>query len=249
MTEPQSTGEHKFNPRIGALLWGIGGAVLGAISAAALVATHMTAVINFLQFLFPQLGPFDASITIASPSVVGRPRLSQKAFDGGRSEPAVELKIEYVEIVTGRSQLKHCYSELQLERTRYPASSTPVQRPSNFHELIDEVFFLPQKHYGGQATLWRRCTGRVAGPIALDLPALQSPTIPTQDERLTRLVCIGEHQRVCGPNTVWLSCGSSASNWAQKTFPNACRNVREDRLSSVGGNRCGYSVVQVICTQ
>lgn len=228
------------------LLWGIGGAILGAIGTVALLTQQITTIANAVQNVFPQIGPFDAAITIASPSVMGNPQLTQRAFNGGTIESAVELNVQFIETTSGRSKLDRCYSELQLSQSKYPSMSQPVQRPSDSQQLVEETFFVPQKQYGGQATLWRQCIRRVAQPTAFSLPSLQDMS---KQQQTTYVVCIGEYQRACGGNAIWLGCGSNASKWAQSAHPAECKNVKEQTLSDVSGNKCGYATVQVSCSQ
>ena len=220
---------------------GHGGVIIGAIGTV-LLTQQITTIANAVQYVFPQIGPFDAAITIANPSVIGDSKLTQKAFDRGTVEPAVELQVQFIETTTGRSKLDQCYSELQLSQNKYPSTSQPLQRPSDSQQVVDEKFFLPQKQYGGQATLWRRCIRRVAQPTAFNLPSLQDVS---KQQQTTYVVCIGEYQRACGGNATWLGCGSNASKWAQQAHPAECKNVKEQTLSDVGGNKCGYATVQV----
>jgi hypothetical protein len=229
----------------GNLLWGVGGAVIGVIGTIALLTQQIATIANAVQYFLPQIGPFDALITISNASVEGNPKLTQKAFAGGAMQPAVELAVQYIEVTTGRSKLDQCYSEIQLGENRYPSTSIPVQRPSDSQQLVTETFFVPQTQYGGQATLWRQCIRRVATPIPLNLPALQDTTTQQQT---TYVVCIGEYQKACGSSTTWLGCGANASKWAQNAHPAQCKTAKEQVLSDVGGNQCGYATIQVTCT-
>src|SRR5215471_3011962 len=104
------------------LLWGVGGVVLGVIGTLALLTQQITTIANALQSIFPQIGPFDAAITIASPTVIGNPKQTQRVFNGGPPEPAVELHVQFIETTTGRSKLDQCYSELQLAHSKYPST-------------------------------------------------------------------------------------------------------------------------------
>ncbi|MGX5828547.1 hypothetical protein [Mesorhizobium sp. 43Arga] len=228
------------------LAWGFGGAVLGAIGTIAVLSQNATAIANGVQYFFPQIGPFDASITISNPTVLGGPKITTKTFDGGASEPAVELSVEFIEATTGHSQLDDCYSELVLSQTKYPSTSKPVQRPSNSTQVVDETFYVPQKQYGGQATLLRQCIRRVAPPIPVNLPGL--PVLIAQ-QQTTYVVCVGEYSQACRGNATWLPCGSDPSVWAKKNHPAECKNVAAVTLSDVSGNKCGYATVQVTCTQ
>jgi hypothetical protein len=56
-------------------------------------------------------------------------------------------------------------------------------------------------------------------------------------------VCNGEYQGSCPPSTVWLPCGASVKNWVD----GQCTSASITRISSRDGNRCGYSIDQVLC--
>jgi hypothetical protein len=57
-------------------------------------------------------------------------------------------------------------------------------------------------------------------------------------------ICSGEYERACQPHDVYLYCGDSAEAWAKKR----CTSYSLTRLNTYGGNKCGYSLDQVICT-
>jgi hypothetical protein len=228
--ETQSEGKNKT------LRWAFGGAILGVIGTFALVISQLTTIANAVQYFFPSLGPFDAAITIASPSVKGEPRL-----DGG----IVELHVEFIEYTTGRSTLTQCRSEIQLAQDKYESTSQPVERPSNSQQIVEDAFRVPLKQYGGQASLWRQCIKRVALPVSFNLPAIPN----TAQQQTTYVVCIGEYPNACRGNATWLPCGTNASRWAQNAHPSECKKVAENTLSDVSGNRCGYATVQVTCSQ
>jgi pimeloyl-ACP methyl ester carboxylesterase len=56
-------------------------------------------------------------------------------------------------------------------------------------------------------------------------------------------ICVGEHRSRCPPGAIHLPCGASVAAWAK----NECDTFGTAQVSSFGGNRCGYSVVQVTC--
>jgi hypothetical protein len=191
--------------------------------------------LRMLSNFFPSFGPFDAAITIASPSVKGEPRL-----DGD----TVAFNVEFIESTTGRSKLDQCRSEIQLAQDKYASTSQPVERPSNSQQIVADAFRVPLRQYGGQASLWRQCIKRVAPPVSFNLPAIPNTT----QQQTTFVVCIGEYPNACRGAT-WLACGASASTWAQNTHPAECKKVVEKTLSDVAGNKCGYATVQVTCSQ
>ena len=63
-------------------------------------------------------------------------------------------------------------------------------------------------------------------------------------------VCVGEFSQQCraGNNTAWVPCGTDITNWARTNHPSECVNVKSQTLSSVSGNRCGYTTIQVTCS-
>src|SRR5580704_16889904 len=95
------------------LRWAFGGAILGVIGTVALVISQLTTIANAVQYFFPEIGPFDAAITIANPSVKGEPKL----LSGG----TVEMHVEFIESTTGRSKLEQCYVLIRLtpNHTKY----------------------------------------------------------------------------------------------------------------------------------
>ena len=119
------------------LRWAFGGAILGVIGTVALVISQLTTIANAVQYFFPEIGPFDAAITIANPSVKGEPKL----LSGG----TVEMHVEFIESTTGRSKLERCYSEVQMAQDKYVSTSQPVQRPSNSQQVVEEAFLVPLK--------------------------------------------------------------------------------------------------------
>ncbi|MEH2534392.1 hypothetical protein V1277_006313 [Bradyrhizobium sp. AZCC 1588] len=74
--------------------------------------------------------------------------------------------------------------------------------------------------------------------IATILPELAPPVT------VTYRICAGEYQRSCQPHDVYLYCYQSAADWAKSR----CSSYKVQRLSTYGGNKCGYSLDAVICT-
>ena len=60
----------------------------------------------------------------------------------------------------------------------------------------------------------------------------------------TYLVCTGEYERACLNHQVYLYCGADVNQWAQAR----CSSHSIVTLNTYGGNKCGYSLQQVICT-
>ena len=57
-------------------------------------------------------------------------------------------------------------------------------------------------------------------------------------------VCSGEYQRACGPHDVYLYCYADINKWAS----DKCASYVVQRLQTYGGNKCGYSIDNVVCT-
>jgi hypothetical protein len=69
-------------------------------------------------------------------------------------------------------------------------------------------------------------------------PATQTPTFTTY------LVCTGEYERACLNHQVYLYCGADVTSWAKER----CSSFSITVLNTYGGNKCGYSLQQVNCT-
>lgn len=241
--EPKGNGSSSRKP----LLWGLGGLLLGGLATAALIVGQLTTIANGLQAIFPQIGPFDAAITLSGVVAKSQPVVVQRKFEGDSTVPAVSLVIEFVETTTGRSKVSGCFSELLVGQKSYRSNSDPVDRPADSQNVVEETFHLPQAQYGGQAALRRRCVRRIAPAVAVDLPPLPAPAKPP--ERTSYVVCIGERREACGGTATWLPCYSSASQWAKTSYPAQCTSVSERLLSDVRGNKCGYATFEVTCTR
>lgn len=61
-------------------------------------------------------------------------------------------------------------------------------------------------------------------------------------------VCMGERDSGCPGGTVRLGCGTNVANWAVLECRKYQAAAETLQISSKGGNRCGYSVVNVTCT-
>jgi hypothetical protein len=56
--------------------------------------------------------------------------------------------------------------------------------------------------------------------------------------------CFGEYERACQPHDVYGYCGESPNNWASAH----CDSPSIVPVTTYGGNKCGYAVVDVICS-
>jgi hypothetical protein len=75
----------------------------------------------------------------------------------------------------------------------------------------------------------------------------QSPTTsPTPPQTTTRSfrVCTGEYERACDAHDAYLYCGVDPASWAK----GRCDSFKVQQLNSRGGNKCGYTLFEVICT-
>lgn len=73
------------------------------------------------------------------------------------------------------------------------------------------------------------------------------PPNPSPTETVTSfVVCHGEHQASCGiKHDVFLDCDHDIQQWEAAT----CKKNKDVLLKNDGGNRCGYTVVQVDCVR
>jgi hypothetical protein len=57
-------------------------------------------------------------------------------------------------------------------------------------------------------------------------------------------VCTGEYERACDPHDAYLYCNVDLNAWAK----GLCEKFKITQLNSRGGNKCGYSLYEVLCT-
>jgi hypothetical protein len=68
---------------------------------------------------------------------------------------------------------------------------------------------------------------------------------PTPTSKVAGVVCTGEYERNCtGAHALFVACGQSVDNAIRARF---CGRYTLKPLSSVGGNRCGYGLIEVSC--
>jgi hypothetical protein len=60
---------------------------------------------------------------------------------------------------------------------------------------------------------------------------------------VTYKVCSGEYERECPPHDVYFYCYTDVGAWAKSL----CTSYTVQRLTTFGGNKCGYSLDAVIC--
>ncbi|MER9018779.1 serine protease [Mesorhizobium sp. M0898] len=61
---------------------------------------------------------------------------------------------------------------------------------------------------------------------------------------VTYRVCSGEHEKACPAHDIYFYCYTNISKWAE----DRCESFVAQRLQTYGGNKCGYSIDNVICT-
>jgi hypothetical protein len=72
------------------------------------------------------------------------------------------------------------------------------------------------------------------------LPTVKAPQTTTRSFR----VCTGEYERACDPHDAYLYCGVDPASWAK----GRCDSFKVQQLNSRGGNKCGYTLFEVLCT-
>jgi hypothetical protein len=89
-------------------------------------------------------------------------------------------------------------------------------------------------------------------PTPVPAPAAAPTPVPTRTPVLTPTptpltvtyrVCSGEIEKLCEPHDVFLGCSIDAETWARAN----CTSYQAVRLDTRDGNKCGYSLTDVIC--
>ena len=87
--------------------------------------------------------------------------------------------------------------------------------------------------------------GEVEKPtIAAPAPPQPGSAAPQSPVVVVIKICSGEYERNCSSHDVYQYCGLSADDWARSR----CASFKVQRLDSRDGNKCGYTLDQVICT-
>lgn len=73
--------------------------------------------------------------------------------------------------------------------------------------------------------------------------AVKPPPPPSQPLISRYRVCSGEYERNCDAHDVYQYCYTDVQAWAKAR----CDEARVVRLNTRGGNKCGYSLDEVIC--
>jgi len=80
--------------------------------------------------------------------------------------------------------------------------------------------------------------------VTFTLPS-QETQQPVRTSKVAGTVCTGEIEGNCtGPHSLFVPCGASVDNAIRARF---CGQYTLRSLSSVGGNRCGYGLIEVSC--
>ena len=162
-------------------------------------------------------------------------------------EPAVKIHIEYLESKKGRSPLKSCQTLLWTEDDfTADEPKLPPDIDKETTELVREVFTIPKKEYAKEAKVRVQCEDHgVMGFATLALPDV--PGVAARPTT-TFFVCQGEFRSACGSTPNWVPCKTDIKGWVKATHAAECQaEVEMVRLSSVGGNQCGYDTWQVTC--
>jgi hypothetical protein len=113
-----------------------------------------------------------------------------------------------------------------------------VRSPSGFLQLI------PESNRIEAYRLYADCIAKIVPEIASTTP----PTSPAQppsppNPPIIYRICTGEYERACQPHEVYLYCYTPVESWAK----DRCTTFTVRRLNTYGGNKCGYSLDEVIC--
>jgi hypothetical protein len=103
------------------------------------------------------------------------------------------------------------------------------------------LLLIPENNRIEAYRLYADCITKIVPQVAstTQAPANLSQTQPTPIYR----ICTGEYERACQTHDVYLYCNASIEAWAQ----DRCANYTSRRLNAYGGNKCGYSLDEVIC--
>ena len=84
-------------------------------------------------------------------------------------------------------------------------------------------------------------------------PEMLAPPVPPPakpPDPIKKIVCTGEFERNCpGAHDIFYTCGYFGSD--EQIAQKVCSGIRSGalRLKTVGGNMCGYALIEVTCRQ
>jgi hypothetical protein len=96
---------------------------------------------------------------------------------------------------------------------------------------------LPESDRADGFTLYTACVAQFLKPVPV-----QGPSTPPTPSTIYK-VCSGEYERACPPHDAYLYCYSDVRAWAAAR----CTSFTVSRVTSYGGNKCGYSLDTVVC--
>jgi hypothetical protein len=103
-----------------------------------------------------------------------------------------------------------------------------------------------------QARYFAACLGAILAGLAgvalymlsrITESRISSPP-PPEPVNVHYKFCTGEHRQRCPSDAIPQDCGFSVADWAKAN----CTSYATKHLDTFDGNRCGYSIDQVICT-
>jgi hypothetical protein len=107
------------------------------------------------------------------------------------------------------------------------------QGESSFADSATFLSRIPEKERFEAYRLYVECITKILGKTAVK-------PLPTT---VTYRVCSGEYEKSCQKHNAYLYCGDDIAAWARRR----CTSSTVQRLSTYGGNKCGYSLDAVIC--
>jgi hypothetical protein len=117
-------------------------------------------------------------------------------------------------------------------------SSPPARERGNNRRRTQRLYYRSILAYPA-FWIWGGGTAVAIAAYSAWLAYFHQPTI-VKDVR----VCVGEYEGSCPPHDVFVGC-SNPNVWAA----NACIKFTSVKLSDVSGNKCGYALFQIACSQ
>jgi hypothetical protein len=102
----------------------------------------------------------------------------------------------------------------------------------------DFLLLIPEDKRIDAYRLYAECITKIVPQLA-NTTTLPPPAITT-----TYKICTGEYERACQAHDVYLYCYVSPDSWAK----DRCTTYSVRPLNSFGGNKCGYTLFEVLCS-